>query len=83
VGSGQKGGAGQPRRLGYLGSSFLSERSSSRLAAAPRKRLRSFVLAVVGTEVLLLLAGEDAHHLDGVADHVGGALLAFRSARHQ
>ena len=33
-------------------------------------------LAVVGREVLLFLARGDAHDLDGVADHVAGALLA-------
>jgi hypothetical protein len=29
------------------------------------------------------LAGRDPHDLDGVADHVGGALLASGAARHQ
>src|SRR5690606_18636786 len=31
---------------------------------------------------LNFLAGGDAHDLDGIADHVGGALLSFRSSRH-
>src|SRR3954447_25668161 len=52
-------------------------------AAAPLSQaLRSLVLPVVGREVLLLLPGGDAHDLDGVADYVGGALLAFRSLGH-
>jgi hypothetical protein len=37
---------------------------------------------VVRGKVLGFLARGDAHDLDGVADHVGGALLAFGSARH-
>jgi hypothetical protein len=28
------------------------------------------------------LAGRDPHDADGVADHVGGALLAARASRH-
>ena len=31
---------------------------------------------------LLNLAGRDPHDLDGVADHVGGTLLALGSAGH-
>jgi hypothetical protein len=33
-------------------------------------------------QVLVFLAGRDPHDLDGVADHVGGALLASGSTRH-
>jgi hypothetical protein len=28
------------------------------------------------------LARQDAHNLHGIADHIGGALLAFRSGGH-
>lgn len=40
------------------------------------------VLAVVRLRALLYLALERASNVDGVADHVSGALLAFRSGRH-
>jgi len=40
-------------------------------------RLRTFLLPF-----LLNLAGRDPHDLDGVADHVGGTLLALGSAGH-
>ena len=35
------------------------------------------------SRVTFFLAGGDPHDLDGCADHVGGALLAFWSAWHQ
>ena len=42
----------------------------------------SGVLAVVRGDVLNLAGRDPADH-DGVADGVGGAFLAFRTARHQ
>ena len=39
--------------------------------------MSQFEICVVG-----FLARRNAHDADGVADHVGGALLAFRSGRH-
>jgi hypothetical protein len=36
----------------------------------------------LGVELILNLASRDFHKEDGVADHVGGAVLAFRNARH-
>src|SRR5690606_12689380 len=42
----------------------------------------SLVLRRLVLELFLFLARGDAHHLHGVADHVGGALLALRSFRH-
>src|SRR4029079_1429125 len=62
---------------------FGAQNLSPRRAAAPSERLRSLVLAVVGAEVLDFLPRGDLGHTDGVADHVGGALLAFRSLGHQ
>jgi len=41
------------------------------------------LLARFGFEFLGFFAGRDPHDLDGVADHVGGALLTSGSARHQ
>ena len=68
---------------GDIRTSLGAKRSSASRPTPPPHGLRSLVLAVVvGREVLLLLPGGDAHDLDGVADHVGGALLAFGSLRH-
>jgi hypothetical protein len=47
------------------------------------RRVRSAgVLAVLGCRVLNL-AGSNPHAMDGVADYIGGALLAFRASGHQ
>ena len=61
---------------------FLTQHVCPDPRAAPTERLRNLVLAVVRGKVLGFLARGDAHDLDGVADHVGGALLAFGPARH-
>ena len=45
-----------------------------RLAALRSQRLGGGILAVLFV-LFLFLASGDAHNLDGVADHVGGALL--------
>jgi hypothetical protein len=37
---------------------------------------------LIGFQFLGFLAGGDPHNLDGVADHVGGPLLASVSVRH-
>src|SRR4029079_11670229 len=66
----------------YLLAPTLAKRGGASFAAPSPQALRSLVLAVVGREVLFLLPGQDAHDLDGVADHVGGALLAFGSLGH-
>jgi len=42
---------------------------------------RSRVLAIVG-QFVGFLARRNAHDFDGVADDIGGALLAFRSGWH-
>jgi len=34
----------------------------------------------LGIAAFLNLAGGDPHDMDGVADYIGGALLAFRSS---
>ena len=49
--------------------------------ALSAKLLRGGVLAVVDY-VFRFLAGGNAHDLHGIADHVGGALLSFRSGRN-
>lgn len=71
------------RRLtGNLASLFWGQllRPCSRALAA--HSLGGFVLAVVSLGVFVGLTRRDLHDADGVADHVGGALLAFRSCRH-
>ena len=40
------------------------------------------VLAGLGAKVLGFFAAGDPYDLDGAADHVGGALFAFRSDGH-
>jgi hypothetical protein len=50
--------------------------------SASCSQLGSGALRAIGVEFLVFLAGRDPHHLDGVADHVGGALLTSGSARH-
>src|SRR5271166_395710 len=51
-------------------------------AAFLAERLRRQVLAVVRAVVLRLLARRNAHDFDGVADDIGGTLLAFRAGGH-
>ena len=46
--------------------------------AYPTSAPHLLILAAVGYDVLDLARG-DAHDVNGVTDHVGGALLAFRS----
>src|SRR5258707_1227180 len=69
--------------LGNLFAPLATERFRPRLAATPTKRFGCRVLSIIGGEVVLFLAAGDPHHLDGVADHVGGALLDFGSAWHR
>src|SRR5688572_13828506 len=70
------------RLPGDLSAPFWGEGLRACLPAPLPQALGSLVLAVVGGEVLGLLARGDLHHLDGGADHVGGALLALWSFRH-
>jgi hypothetical protein len=49
---------------------------------APASQLRRGTLGAIGFEFIGLLAGRDAHDLDGVAYHVGGALLASGASGH-
>ncbi len=51
---------------------------SGSVSARRTKFFGGGILDVVGRFVGFL-AGGDAHDADGVADHVGGALLSFRS----
>src|SRR5437588_1850025 len=65
-----------------LGSPLWRHLRGPRLpASAPQ--LCGSALGAVGFEFLGFFAGRDPHDLDGVADHVGGALLTSGSARHQ
>src|SRR6059058_2905528 len=52
-----------------------------RLPAHTAKRHGGGVLAVIG-DLVLDLAGRDPHDVDGVADHVAGAALAFGASWH-
>jgi hypothetical protein len=58
-----------PRSRGLLAISF-------RFLADPHPAefLGRFVLAVIGREGFFNLTGRDPHDVDGVADHIGGAL---------
>jgi len=56
---------------------------AARAFTPPAEALRSLGLAVVSREVFLLFPGQETHDLDGVADHVGGALLAFVTLGHR
>src|SRR5712671_4282448 len=60
--------------------------SCTRLASRPRLAASRAQLGGGGlsaVQLFLFLPGRDPHDLDRHADHVGGALLAFRAARHQ
>ena len=46
-------------------------------------RLPGSVSVCMISEDFDFLAGRDAHDFDGVADHIGGAPLAFRAGRHR
>src|SRR5262245_56785701 len=76
-----------PASLGSLLSdlrpTLAAECFGPRPAAPLTQRLSRLVLAVVGPEALLLHARGHAHDLDGVADHVGRALMAFGSSGHR
>src|SRR5690242_7952596 len=69
--------------FGDFSPSFRTNNLRSLLPAALTERLRGRVFPVIRAIVLRLLAGRDAHDFDGVADHVGGALLAFGASRHR
>jgi hypothetical protein len=64
------------RRLAMAGTR-RRRRSAKRAAPPRRRRQRRRVLAVVGGG-FGFLAGRNARDLNGVADDVGWALLAFR-----
>jgi hypothetical protein len=53
----------------------------SRCAALFAERLGGWVFAIV-VDGFFNLASQYAHDMDGVADYVGGTLLAFRSFWH-
>jgi hypothetical protein len=50
-------------------------------ACLSQERLRRRVFAIVGRHVLDLVR-PNSHDVDGIADHVGGAALAFRAFWH-
>jgi len=53
---------------------------------APKPTFARPVLPPFGlgaSNIFFDLAGRDAHDFDGVADHIGGALLAFRAGGHR
>jgi hypothetical protein len=52
------------------------------LAASPAQRGSGLVLAFVALVFLVTLPGRNLHYADGVPDHVGWPLLAFRSFGH-
>jgi hypothetical protein len=52
------------------------------LPAHPAQFLGGLVLAVVSGELFFDLAGRQPHDVDGVADHVAGAALAFGASGH-
>jgi hypothetical protein len=49
---------------------------------ASASELSSSALRTIGFEFLGFLASRYPHDLDGVADHVGAALLALRASGH-
>jgi hypothetical protein len=75
--------------------SFFSPRRSSRMSnlrtllrgETSRTRLAALApaLGTLGglTQGFLSLPRRDPHDADGIADHVGGALLAFGASRHR
>ncbi|QKD15373.1 hypothetical protein [Mesorhizobium sp. NZP2077] len=67
--------------LGDLGAPLWRHIGGALLSALRAKRLRGRVFAVVN-HVVGFIAGGNAHDADGIADNVGGALLAFRSGWH-
>ena len=72
----------QPSRSPRAASRLALRHEPCRPAArAPRCPSDCAALSIVRREFLVLALG-DAHHLDGVTDHVGRALLAFRSIAH-
>lgn len=70
------------RLLGYFLSALGGHGLGAGGAAKPAQFLSGLVLAVVGRFVFGFLAHGNPHDLDGVADHVGGALLAIGSSGH-
>ena len=50
--------------------------------AAPVPQFGGGALSTVSFQFLDFLAGRDPHDLDGVADHIGGALFASEAAGH-
>ena len=56
---------------------------AARAKAHGAQCLRRRVLAVVRRQGLSFLTCRNAHNFDSIADHIGGAALAFRAARHQ
>ena len=64
-----------PRDVGAL---FLRQARRPRLAAQAPK----LGGGTLNARRFRFLAGRDPHHLYGVADHVGGALLSARAFRH-
>ena len=67
-----------------FGAAFLANLTPPLWRNAPAlfpERLGSRVFAVAKDSFFDLASG-DLHDMDGVADHVGGAILALRSGRH-
>src|SRR5687768_12088805 len=59
----------------------LTGRLRSRESPFPAERDCRSVLSILWGR-FLDLAGRDLHHVHGVGDHIGGALVAFRGSWH-
>jgi hypothetical protein len=69
---------------GFAGGSSTLFHGHLRRASFPasRAQLGGGAFGAVGFQFFGFLAGRDPHDLDGIADHVGWALLASRPPRH-